>query len=320
MLAALAVAVFLAFAAAFGIGGLVWMRQRQRQDARQALSPEKSDEERTPPALLREERPATSAAWLASLRAADVREKMHLWLQGADLGWTPGKFAGLTVALAVFGLVFGLLMQRALPSLPILLPVLAAAWIPYGRVGRARARRARLIEEQFPDALDFLSRAMRAGHAFSVSLEMLAEETPQPLGGEFQKLFQQQNLGAPLETALQGLADRCGLLDVQFFVSAVLMQKETGGNLTEILSRLSATIRERLRLKGHVRAASAHGRVTGMVLTAMPLLLTIGLMVINPGYLTGMVNDPHGRYLIGGAIGGLFLGYVSIRSITNIRV
>jgi tight adherence protein B len=196
----------------------------------------------------------------------------------------------------------------------------AAAAAPLLYVRHARKRRVRKIEEQFPDALDFLSRAMRAGHAFSVSLEMLADEMPEPVGGEFRKLYHEQNLGAPIEVALQALADRCGLLDVQFFVSAVLLHKETGGNLTEILTRLSFTIRERLRLKGQVRAASAHGRVTGMVLTAMPLFLMLGLTVTSPDYLPGLVNDPMGRYLIAGAVGGQFIGYLCIRTITDIQV
>jgi tight adherence protein B len=116
------------------------------------------------------------------------------------------------------------------------------------------------------------------------------------------------------------MADRCALLDVQFFVSAVLLHKETGGNLTEILTSLSFTIRERLRLKGQVRAASAHGRVTGMVLTAMPLFLMLGFTVTSPGYLSGLATDPLGRYLIAGAIGGQVLGYLCIRSITDIQV
>ena len=202
----------------------------------------------------------------------------------------------------------------------ILLFALGGAYVPTLRINAAIRQRSRKLEEQFPDALDFLSRAMRAGHAFSVSLEMLADETPEPMGSEFRKLYHEQNLGAPLDVALYAMADRCKLMDVQFFVSAVLLQRETGGNLTEILTRLAHTIRERLRLKGQVRAASAHGRITGLILTVMPILLMGGFMVISPDYLNGLAADQHGRILIGGAIVGQVLGYLSIRKITNIQV
>jgi tight adherence protein B len=194
------------------------------------------------------------------------------------------------------------------------------AYIPTVRINAAIRKRSRKLEEQFPDALDFLSRAMRAGHAFSVSLEMLAEESREPMRSEFRKLYHEQNLGAPIEVALQAMADRCKLMDVQFFVSAVLLQRETGGNLTEILIRLAHTIRERLRLKGQVRAASAHGRVTGLLLTIMPIILMGGFMVISPNYLNGLVADEHGRILIAGALIGQVLGYASIRKITNVEV
>jgi len=161
---------------------------------------------------------------------------------------------------------------------------------------------------------------MRAGHAFSVSLEMLADESEEPLSIEFRRLFNEQNLGSPIDVALKNMAVRVPILDVGFFVSAVLLQKETGGNLSEILTKLSYVIRERFQLKGQVKAASAHGRMTATILTAMPLVLTGALMVIAPEYLQGMWKDPDGIYLVVGAASAQLLGYLCIRKIINIKV
>ncbi|RPI07702.1 MAG: type II secretion system F family protein [Acidobacteriales bacterium] len=196
----------------------------------------------------------------------------------------------------------------------------AASFLPYFYVGRRRSKRMGMFEEQFPEALDFLARAMRAGHAFSVSLEMLADESSEPLAREFRQVFNEQNLGAPVEVALQNLGKRMPLLDVNFFVSAVMLQKETGGNLSEILVKLAYVIRERFKLKGQVRAASAHGRITGLILTLMPVVLMFALLVVAPGYLQGMAKDSDGKWLIVGAILGQLVGYFFIRKIINIKV
>ena len=160
------------------------------------------------------------------------------------------------------------------------------------------------LEEQFPEALDFLARSMRAGHAFSISLEMVGEEMADPLGQEFRALFNEQNLGAPLDIALRNFTERVPLLDVRFFTSSVLLQKQTGGNLSEILPRLAYVIRERFRLKGQVKAASAHGRLTATILTLLPVATMLGLLVVAPGYLQGMAEDSDGKFMIGGAIVG----------------
>jgi tight adherence protein B len=223
--------------------------------------------------------------------------------------------------MAVFGCVGGFLGNRASGmAIVIAAGALVFSFFPYMYVLKKRKKRMHMFEEQFPEALDFLGRALRAGHAFSASLEMLSEESMDPLGLEFRKVFNEQNLGASTESALQNLSQRMPMLDVRFFVSAVLLQKETGGNLSEILSRLAYVIRERFRLKGQVKAASAHGRITGTVLTIMPLVLMALLMVVAPDYLPSMARDEDGRKMIGFAIGGQFLGYLCIRKIVNIKV
>jgi len=192
--------------------------------------------------------------------------------------------------------------------------------IPYLIVRHKRSARLNKLEEQFPDALDFLARSMRAGHAFSISLEMIGEEMADPLGQEFRALFNEQNLGAPLDVALRNFTMRVPLLDVRFFASSVLLQKQTGGNLSEILSRLAYVIRERFRLKGQVKAASAHGRLTATILALLPVATMLGLLVVAPGYLQSMAADSDGKWMIGGAIFAQILGNFFIKKIINIKV
>jgi tight adherence protein B len=255
------------------------------------------------------------------LAQLDLSAKLRTQIQQAGLDWTTGKLVlAMAIAAAVgvaLGLRFNILVFPAVSAAGL---ALVLGLTPYLYVLRKRSKRMSMFEEQFPEALDFVARAMRAGHAFSVSLEMLADESPEPLAREFRQVFNEQNLGAPIEHALQNLARRMPILDVSFFVSAVMLQKETGGNLSEILTKLSYVIRERFKLKGQVRSASAHGRITGLILTLMPIVLMFALLVVAPGYLQGMIGDPDGRKLVIGAIGGQLLGYYFIRRIINIKV
>jgi tight adherence protein B len=161
---------------------------------------------------------------------------------------------------------------------------------------------------------------MRAGHAFTISMEMLGEDLADPLGQEFRTLFNEQNLGAPLENALFNFNERVPMLDARFFTSSVLLQKQTGGNLSEILSRLAYVIRERFRLKGQVKAASAHGRLTATILTLLPIGTMACLLLVAPGYLQSMAADPDGKLMIGGAIVAQILGNITIKKIINIKV
>ncbi len=251
----------------------------------------------------------------------NIASKVQSQIQQAGLDWALGHLLLGMVAAAIIGAVVGLRLKILIvPWLSCAAGALILGSLPYLYVLRKRSKRLSMFEEQFPEALDFVARAMRAGHAFSVSLEMLADESPEPLSREFRQVFNEQNLGAPIEVALKNLAVRVPLLDVSFFVSAVMLQKETGGNLSEILTKLSYVIRERFKLKGQVKAASAHGRVTGLILTIMPIVLMFALLAIAPGYLQSMAKDSDGKWLIVGAIVGQFLGYYFIRRIINIKV
>lgn len=242
-------------------------------------------------------------------------------IQQAGLSWSSSRLLTSMGLMMVPGLGLGLFVPFLFngPTTAIALGLVFGS-IPYLVVRAKRKKRLNTLEEQFPESLDFLARSMRAGHAFSISLEMLGEEMDDPLGQEFRALFNEQNLGAPIDIALRNFALRVPLLDVRFFTSSVLLQKQTGGNLSEILSRLAYIIRERFRLKGQVRACSAHGRITATILTLMPIATMLGLLLVAPGYLQGMANDSDGKYMIGGAIVAQLLGNFFIKKIINIKV
>jgi tight adherence protein B len=242
-------------------------------------------------------------------------------IAAAGLEWKPE-----IVVLSIAGLAFlGMVLGSRIPVL--IFPELSAAVLaivlgalPYVYIARKRDKRLAAFEGQFPDTLDFIARAVRAGHALSVSLEMLANDSPEPTRTEFRRVFTEHNLGAPLEAALYGLTRRVPLVDVRFFVSAVLLQRETGGNLSEILSNLGDVIRERFLLKGRVRAASSHGRITAAALTVIPIVLLILLTLARPDYLTEMKADRHGRIMLLGAFAGQIVGYLAMKKIINIKV
>ena len=305
---------------AVGLGLRYLEAQRQRSVTKvlgEGLPPELMQQQST--ILLDENNNQVSIARM--ITDLPAMKNLDRYIQQGGLTWTAPGVATAMVVLAVIGVILGLRI-----SVPVFreFAVFAFAgllgYVPLFWVMFKRKRRLAEFEEQFPEALDFLARSMRAGHAFSVSLEMMSDEAPDPLGIEFRQVFNEQNLGAPVETALQNLADRMPLLDVRFFVSAVMMQRETGGNLAEILTKLAFVIRERFRLKGQVKAVSAHGRMTALILSVMPLVTMLALTIIAPGYLSSMAEDIHGKFMIVGAISGQFLGYLWMRKIINIKV
>ena len=253
-------------------------------------------------------------------RTGDL-ERIRRFIQQAGLDWTPTRLLTTTLIAAAAGAFLGwFLRPLGFVAISLLLGALILGSLPYVYVKHKATKRLNEIEAQLPEALDFLARSMRAGHAFSISLEMLGQETADPLGQEFRVLFNEQNLGAPLEVAMENFSNRVPLLDVRMFVSSVLLQRQTGGNLSEVLIRLAYIIRERFKLKGQVKAASAHGRMTAMILSVLPLFMLIALPLVAPGYLSGMAADPDGKWMIAGAVVAQFLGYYVMRRIVDIKV
>ena len=185
---------------------------------------------------------------------------------------------------------------------------------------RKRTIRINKFEEHFPEALDLLSRAVRAGHAFSAGMKMVADELADPVGPEFRKAFEEQNYGLPLKESLNGMADRIPLLDVRFFATAVLIQRETGGNLAEILDNLANVVRERFKIRRQVRVHTAHGRFTGYVLMALPGFLAVALMFINPEHMNLLFEEKIGQMMIVACIVMQAIGFVWIKQIVKIEV
>ena len=185
---------------------------------------------------------------------------------------------------------------------------------------RKRTLRIRRFEEQFPEALDLLSRAMRAGHALQTALGTAAEELEEPVGIELKKVFEQQNFGLPLNDALKELAERIPLVDVKFFVTAIAIQRESGGNLAEILDNLAHVVRERFKVLRQVRTHTAHGRFTGFVLLALPAALAVGLSFVAPDQMDLLFKEPMGKMMIAGAFVMQTIGFFWIRKVIKIEV
>jgi tight adherence protein B len=193
-----------------------------------------------------------------------------------------------------------------------------ASMIPFIVVRQKKTNRLRKFEEQFPEAIDLIGRALRAGHAFTTGLAMVAEEIGKPVGEEFQLLYDRQNYGMPLPDAMKAFAARIPIIDARFFVTAVLTQRETGGNLGEVLDNLANVIRDRFRVKRQVRVLTAHGRITGWILAALPPALALALFVVAPRHMKMLTSDPLGIQMIIGALVLQVIGTLIIRKLVNI--
>ncbi len=226
----------------------------------------------------------------------------------------------LLVALVLAGVMAFIAM--AITHTSVSMPVGGAVGfsLPFMVLPLKRTRRLRAFEEAFPEALDLISRALKAGHAFATGLKMVADEMAEPVGPEFRKTFDEQNFGLPLKDALENLTFRVPLLDMRFFATAVLIQRETGGNLSEILENLAHVVRERFKILRQVRVYTAHGRLTGYVLLALPAVLAIALSFINPEHMNLLFRERMGQIMLMVAIGMQFLGFLWIKQVVKIEV
>jgi tight adherence protein B len=253
----------------------------------------------------------------ALTRSRDVLGPVERLLAQADSQLTVGAFLTLCALVAFVTFAVVLWFTRLyLLAVPVGLVV---GWVPVVVMNFKRQRRISKFEEQFPECLDLLARALRAGHAFTTGLLMVADEMPQPVGPEFRVIYDQQNYGLPLPQALRSFADRVPLLDAKFFVTAVMTQRESGGNLAEVLDNLAGVIRDRFKVKRQIRVISAHGRLTGWVLTAVPPVLALVQFVIAPENLHTLLTDPLGTRFIEGAIFLQVTGALIIRRLVQIE-
>jgi tight adherence protein B len=251
------------------------------------------------------------------LRIPRVQHLDRLLVQ-SGLNWSAARFLGVTLLAMIVTLVAGLLLHFY--WLFILLGMAAVAALPYLYVLRARTKRIHTIEGQLPDVLELMSRALRAGHSFPSSLEMVADEAPSPIAGEFKTTFDEVNYGIPMQDALMNMTTRIASADLRYFVIAVLIQRETGGNLAELLDNLANLMRERFKLLGQIRVLSAEGKLSAWILTLLPFALAAAIHFIHPTFLAVLWNDPVGLKMIYMAAIMMVLGIIWMRYIIKIRV
>jgi tight adherence protein B len=237
----------------------------------------------------------------------------------ANLNWTVSKLllGCLAVGAAAFFAVTTLLHQ---PFVAGALVGAGAAWLPLAYVQRRRSRRLAKMEQQLPDALDLLARALRAGHAFGAGLQMIGDEMADPIASEFRFVHDEVNFGVSLEQALGNLSARVPITDLRYFVVAVLIQRDSGGNLTEVLANLSRLIRQRLKLFWHVRVLSAEGRMSAWLLSLLPFAIGGLMTIFNPEFMAPLWNDPLGVSIVRGMLLSMACGILLLRKIIRIRI
>jgi tight adherence protein B len=252
------------------------------------------------------------------LFGAQRLQRLDRLLLQSGLKRTVPSLLGLCVGGAIVGLVLGIFLPLPWWAAPALAAGIGS--LPYLQVMHARRRRLHAIEQQLPDALDLMSRALRAGHAFPSAVQMTGTEGPEPIAGEFRITFDEVNYGVPMQDALANLATRVPVTDLRFFVIAVAIQRETGGNLTELLDKLSALIRERFKLLGTIRVLSSEGRLSAWILSALPFVLVGLINFINPKFMGLLWNDPGGLIAVYISLGLMVTGIFWMTRIVKIRV
>ncbi len=319
-----AILVFAAIALVTIAAAVAWemiREARQRRRAVKELESLDSDlfgvEAQTQEDLIRRTR--GNLGWLGGVaRRVPQLGQLQMLMERGDVTMSLQTFVFLTVGLAVGGGLTALIASNS-----VLIAAVVAALVapgPYLFVRFRKWRRTNRFESQFPEAIDLMGRAIRAGHPLSAGVRMVAEEMPDPVGSEFRTVFEEQRFGLPFNDALLSLADRNDLVDVRIFVTAVLIQREVGGNLAEILDKLSTMIRMRFAIRRQLRTYTAQGRMSGYVLACVPFFVGFIIYVLNPSYMTTLFTEPIGRYMILGAVILQLMGFLWIRKIVNIEI
>jgi len=294
-----------------------WFQRRSVDRALREMSVTGTPVRSAIPGLLKEDK-SLIPGWLAPLadrvpRLSDV----GLFLEQTRSDWSVSTFLLLTLGIALAGGTASLLV--GLPLTVALAVAAGAGSFPYLILVRRRRARRVAFEVQFPEAIELMARSARAGHSFQVGLQEVATEAPEPVGEEFRQVFEEQRFGLPLAESLLGLADRMDLVDVRMFVTAVLIQRETGGNLAENMDNLARVIRERFQFKRQVKVHTAHGRMTGTVLGLAPIVAGVLLFLLNPDYMMPLFREDMGRIMLGAGFGLQIIGFLVIRRLTQIE-
>ena len=328
MLGLIAILVFVVVAlGVFAVASLLDQRSAQARLLRERLATVQEAASRAPSeelALLRDEMLSKIPALDNLLRRSSRISNLQPFLEQANLKIRAGNILVLCMVSAVALAVAGFLAAGSLPPNQALLiavvGLVLGGFLPYSYASYRRNKRFQKFEELFPEAIDTLARAVRAGHAFTTALELIANELTEPVASEFRKLFEEQKFGLPVRDALMNLAERMPLVDVKFFVTAVMLQRETGGNLAEILDNLSYVIRERFKIMRQVRVYTAQGRLTMMLLMGLPPVIVVTMLMTSPAFIHPLFADPIGHALVVAGIVLQTLGYFVIRKIIQIQV
>ncbi|HKX26523.1 MAG TPA: type II secretion system F family protein [Blastocatellia bacterium] len=268
--------------------------------------------------LLKDELLSTIPLFHRALIRFEIFNRLQETLRQADLKVTVYRFVNYSL---IGGFVAGLLTFLFTGSLPAMFLMAAIVMIaPLVFVLGKRRRRFRALLEQLPDALELMVRSLQAGHSFSSALQLVATEMPEPIAKEFGRTFEEHNLGLNIKTALENLVERVPLLDLKLCVMAVLIQREIGGNLSEVLRSISHTIRERFRIQGEIRVKSAQARLSGYIVSALPFIVFFWMNLVNPKYMKSMYDHPQGFYILGTGILMQVIGWLIIRRIVNVAL
>lgn len=316
----------LVFLATFALAAIaVWIAKAvMDRDAGPEDEPERSlmdpvflqDEQ---PVLLRENEVSSISMWAWVLEKLNLVGKLKSALAQADLNWTVGRTT--TSMLLAATVALALLNQLSfLPLWGALALCLLAGLTPYFYIQKRKTKRWLKIEEQFPDALESMARALRAGYPFVTALDTVANQTPNPLGKELRRTFAEGAFGAPWETALNNFAERLPMQEVCLFAAAVQMQSKAGGNLSEVLEKLSENMREGSALKGEVQSLSGQGRMAGYILSVLPVAITALMFYVNPTFLTPLFTEDIGKKMLTGAVLGLITAHFVIKKLVDIRL
>lgn len=323
--AAVPILVFVAVSCvAFAVGVLLDQRSARARLIRDRLATEQAEGKRETLALLRDEMFSRIPLFDTLLRRSERVSRLQTLIDQAGLPIRAGNLLILCLVSAALVTAAAYVVAEPLPPNEVLLLTVAAAVLgmvlPYSYASWCRTRRFHKFEQLFPEAIDSLARAVRAGHAFTMALEIVCNEFAEPVATEFRKLYEEQKYGMPVRDALVNLTTRVPLVDVKFFVTAVMLQRETGGNLAELLDNLSYVIRERFKILRQVRVYTAQGRLTMMLLMAMPPVIVVTMLVMKAEFIRPLFADPIGHGFLAAGITLQTVGYFVIRRLIQIQV
>jgi tight adherence protein B len=304
------------------VGGyfLLWTGQSEKAEVKRRISllELRNLQDADVPEFLKNEVLSAVPLFNRILSRVNIATRIDRRLRQADMKIPVGTFLLLSMVLFSVGICAGWILHWP-PILSVVVGI-ALLTVPNLIVDIKRRRRLKQFMNYFPEALEMFARSLRAGHSFTGAIQLVAQEMPDPIGPEFSKVFEEQNLGIPLRQALVGMTDRVDILDVKFFITAILIQRETGGNLAEIIDKIAYVIRERFRVQGQLKIFTAQARLSGLILAFLPIGVAVIIGIMNPEYLKPLWFEKTGKMMIAVAVTMQILGMLAIRKIIRIKI